>query len=121
MFGKIKEALYNSLGADTMSYLVCTRVWEAWHYNTMTKDDFTEIATDEDLLNELSESVMKELLVVGTYGVFYDNPEDKHIKFGTLLSIREEEYRFQSEDLAFWKCFEPLSETSYRKMKEYGR
>lgn len=38
--------------------LVCTRVWEAWSYNTMGEDDFTE-AVETEIPEELARAVLK--------------------------------------------------------------
>ena len=30
--------------------LYCTRVWDAWHYNTMSENDFNNSEDDDDLV-----------------------------------------------------------------------
>jgi len=35
--------------------LMCTRVWEAWVYNTMTKDDFVHTTDCDDRVFEIAE------------------------------------------------------------------
>ena len=37
--------------------LICTRVWEAWGYDTMTQDDFALVAEDDEVINELAENL----------------------------------------------------------------
>lgn len=37
---------------------VCTRVWSAWSYGTMTEEDFTEVFYDTDLVNDIVSSIM---------------------------------------------------------------
>lgn len=37
---------------------VCTRVWSAWSYGTMTEEDFTDVCYDTDLVNDIVSSVM---------------------------------------------------------------
>lgn len=51
---KIEDILIKSLLKNTLTdCYVCTRVWSAWSYNTMSKDDFIPIQEDEDLLEEM--------------------------------------------------------------------
>ncbi|PRZ15173.1 hypothetical protein [Nesterenkonia sandarakina] len=40
--------------ANGQELLVCTRVWEAWSYNTMSADDFQTVADDGDMIEELA-------------------------------------------------------------------
>jgi len=37
---------------------VCTRVWSAWSYGTMTEEDFTDVCDDTDLVHDIISSVM---------------------------------------------------------------
>lgn len=117
MDDKIKGILEECFPIGSMSLLVCTRVWEAWGVNTMTQDDFHEIGEDTEFLNDLAIQIEEGLLTKGTTGIFYDDPEDKNYIFSSLHDIRKEEYRYQSEDLGYWKYFEPLSMFAYKKLK----
>ena len=38
----------------------CGRVWEAWSYGTMTEDDFTNCAEDEDIVNDFKTLIATE-------------------------------------------------------------
>ena len=40
----------------------CNRVWEAWSYGTMSQDDFSMVAEDDDRLYEIVEAVCAPLL-----------------------------------------------------------
>lgn len=35
----------------------CTRVWSAWGYGTMSKDDFILFSEDDDIINEFKEFI----------------------------------------------------------------
>lgn len=37
---------------------ICTRVWEAWSYGTMTAADFAPISSDDDVLADLADVVL---------------------------------------------------------------
>ena len=41
--------------------LVCTRVWSAWGYNTMSEDDFELACEDENIINEIYNELFKEV------------------------------------------------------------
>ncbi|MFB9283144.1 hypothetical protein [Pseudoclavibacter helvolus] len=56
---QIKEALAKVL--DGQEAMHCTRVWEAWSYNTMTADDFSLVAEDDAALEELADAVLSSL------------------------------------------------------------
>lgn len=49
MIDKLNEALAESLG-DAMD---CLRVWEAWSYGTMRRDDFVPVNGDDDRMAEI--------------------------------------------------------------------
>ena len=50
---KIKELIYSILQGNYS----CSRVWEAWNYNTMSRDDFAPLEEDENIINDLFEIV----------------------------------------------------------------
>ncbi|KAA0910652.1 hypothetical protein [Pusillimonas sp. ANT_WB101] len=54
----VDEAVAHALG-DAYD---CNRVWEAWSYNTMGRDDFSLITEDSDRLREVSEAAIKAVL-----------------------------------------------------------
>jgi len=52
---ELKELLRREFEAYEM--LICTRVWEAWGYDTMTQDDFALVSEDDEVINELAENL----------------------------------------------------------------
>lgn len=54
--GKIRQAL------DAGEAMQCTRVWEAWHYGTMTDEDFVD-ASDGPLAEEIATAVLSAVAV----------------------------------------------------------
>ena len=56
---KIREALARELNDSEALY--CSRDWSAWGHKTMTADDFSNYADDEDLMNQLVDAVMATL------------------------------------------------------------
>ena len=38
--------------------LLCSRVWEAWSYNTMTEDDFSQASDDDDFVAQIVDAVI---------------------------------------------------------------
>lgn len=44
-----------SLLSDDLYF--CTRVWEAWHHNTMTENDFVKANEDSDLIHDIAEAI----------------------------------------------------------------
>lgn len=50
-----KEAVYEPL--REVAY-TCSRSWEAWHYGTMTDEDFAPAWEDDTLMGEIAESVL---------------------------------------------------------------
>ena len=52
-------AEYAATDADVGGNItVCTRVWEAWSYGTMTADDFEPISEDADVLGDMADAVL---------------------------------------------------------------
>ena len=56
--GELEDALAAVAADDTF---VCTRVWEAWGYGTMTADDFTPLAESPDTLSDMASDVILTL------------------------------------------------------------
>ena len=46
---------------DGQEALHCTRVWDAWAHKTMTEDDFSMVADDDEALDEIVDAVMEAL------------------------------------------------------------
>lgn len=53
-----QSALINIINEHFSQTYVCTRVWSAWSYGTMTEEDFTAVSEDSYLVNDLLTSVM---------------------------------------------------------------
>jgi hypothetical protein len=52
---------------DCLSDLyVCGRVWEAWNYNTMTRDDFSLAREDENIVYDFTEMIMEIIATLTT-------------------------------------------------------
>ena len=91
---ELRDALAAAL--DDTAYL-CGRVWEAWGYNTMTEDDFTPAAEDEDFLSSLVDAVQVAMKLPtaedqgeleGYFGAFDD--------VGEMIPIRDANHRHWS-------------------------
>ena len=41
----------------TQDTLFCSRVWSAWGYGTMTADDFSDTAEDDDFINDIAKAI----------------------------------------------------------------
>lgn len=54
---ELADAIAATLHEDV---LVCSRVWEAWSYGTMTADDFTPAAEDPDLLGDVADGLLAD-------------------------------------------------------------
>lgn len=55
--------------------LYCTRVWNAWQYNSMSEDDFLNVEDDDDLIHELAEFIYDIVKV-----------KERKFKIGNLLN-----------------------------------
>lgn len=55
---KMKAAVAEAISETTYT---CSRVWEAWHYGTMTDEDFEPAWEDETLLTEVVQAVLAAL------------------------------------------------------------
>lgn len=53
---KVMTAIAGQCGDEVT---VCTRVWEAWSYDTMGPDDFVPLAEDDDVLGDLADAAIK--------------------------------------------------------------
>ena len=54
-----REALRTAvLSAFHDDVLICTRVWEAWGYGTMTADDFTPAIESDEFIDSLMDAVL---------------------------------------------------------------
>lgn len=53
---KVVQALTEVL--DGQEALHCTRVWEGWSYGTMSENDFSRVADDQDALEEIADAVL---------------------------------------------------------------
>ena len=42
---------------DNRGLLYCNRTWDAWHYKTMTENDFYNAEDDDSLIAELAEEI----------------------------------------------------------------
>jgi hypothetical protein len=54
----LRDAIADAIGGSTYD---CTRVWEAWGYETMSQDDFSRVVDDEDRLMEIVDAVVDAL------------------------------------------------------------
>lgn len=68
---KLRDELRATLAAtlDADEAIVCTRVWEAWGYGTMTQDDFeayTEGPGLDELVDKLMDIVARHAPLAGT-------------------------------------------------------
>lgn len=53
-----KEQLIDLINDHLTSTYVCTRVWSAWGYGTMSQDDFVD-ARETDLAADLAEALIE--------------------------------------------------------------
>lgn len=56
---KLRESLREVLAGQEAMH--CTRVWEAWQVGTMTADDFSLIADDDEAFEEIVQAALKGL------------------------------------------------------------
>lgn len=52
-----KEPFIDKAAELAQDTLFCSRVWSAWGYGTMTADDFSDAADDEDFINAIAEAI----------------------------------------------------------------
>lgn len=57
-----RELARDRLAKELSDAMDCTRVWDAWHYGTMSQDDFSLIAENDERLNDIVEAVCAHLL-----------------------------------------------------------
>ena len=57
-----RELAKDRLAKELSDAMDCTRVWDAWYYGTMSQDDFSLIAEDDERLNDIVEAVCAPLL-----------------------------------------------------------
>ena len=55
----LKKQLEPFLSEAFQNIYYCERVWSAWSYNTMSIEDFSPIFEDEDIFNEIVESIIE--------------------------------------------------------------
>jgi len=55
---EIRESLAEALG----NAMDCTRVWSAWSYDTMSADDFIEVADQDDRMDEITNAAIDSVL-----------------------------------------------------------
>lgn len=66
----LRKALGSVLSEDTLD---CTRVWEAWHYGTMTEDDFVPVM-------ERSDEIIAAILAAGFRRPAQTEPTDAQVQ-----------------------------------------
>jgi hypothetical protein len=54
----VHDAVVDSLGPADDSIVACTRVWEAWDFGTMTRDDFHNACEDEEIVDAVVDAVV---------------------------------------------------------------
>lgn len=55
---QVKDAIRDHLH----DVYLCSRVWEAWSFGTMTADDFYHAADDEEFISEIADAAILALL-----------------------------------------------------------
>lgn len=53
-----QEQLADAVAEGLGDAYLCTRVWQAWMYNTMTQDDFVLAGEDPDFVHDLGEAIL---------------------------------------------------------------
>lgn len=56
------EALAKVIAESLDDSLLCTRVWEAWSFGTMTDEDFTRAQDDPEFVAQVATAVVEFLL-----------------------------------------------------------
>ncbi|MBF4574692.1 hypothetical protein [Frondihabitans sp. VKM Ac-2883] len=64
----------------------CTRVWEAWQYNTMTQDDFTPANEDPDVIENVMAVIRPLLAEVDRLTAALDVASDKTLRLQISVS-----------------------------------
>ncbi len=81
MDSDLREKIKQVLASQLEGSYDCRRVWGAWSVGTMRKDDFTEIGSDDDRLDEILDAVMA---VIPTW-----QPIERAPKYGDLILIKD--------------------------------
>lgn len=55
------EAILDAIKSLSTSRYTCTRVRDAWQYNTMSQEDFIELWEDDDYFEDVKNILEKEL------------------------------------------------------------
>lgn len=55
---ELRQAVIDAVAEALGTALDCNRVWEAWSYGTMGRDDFSLVAEDESRLAEIADAAI---------------------------------------------------------------
>lgn len=56
------DKLRDAIRAELSDALYCNRVWDAWHYGTMSENDFVCLADDDSYVESMATSVIRALM-----------------------------------------------------------
>ncbi len=56
--GDLPQSVLDMTAAVLGDAMVCTRTWQAWSYGTMGPDDFHNIGSDENWVNDVAQAVI---------------------------------------------------------------
>ncbi len=58
---RLEEAIRDAVAAHMTSLYVCSRVWSAWSYGTMSQDDFRPAGEDDEVIQGITDGVLQAL------------------------------------------------------------
>lgn len=53
----LRSRIRETLAAELDGAVLCGRVWEAWDYGTMTRDDFSMLTEDDETMDRIVDAV----------------------------------------------------------------
>jgi len=98
----LKKEISDYLGDTTYN---CTRVWSAWEYGTMSRDDFKLAQDDDDFMDSL----------VGIFEKFLSQARQESRREGRLEGLREMDEALCDMEKWFYEYEDNKSKESYIK------
>ena len=87
----------NTYLGDTV--YVCTRVWVAWNYGTMSRDDFHLASEDENVASDIADIVMKAIKPLESkLELMYDTYMTANHEFGLVWKYANEIQKLKAEN-----------------------
>jgi hypothetical protein len=52
-----RDTIHDAIAENLTSVYICTRVWSAWNYGTMTRDDFMDATDCDEFVESMIDSI----------------------------------------------------------------